>query len=90
MANSPSCLLFEKIIQTVLFGVAVVAHGIFIYIMQQIKIKVLNPAALQLFFEYLGRHQLFHPRDILMPGKLVRQEPAFSRIPGQRGSDCCF
>ena len=90
MPDSPLRLLLQEVVQTVLFGVAVICHGLLINIVQQVEVKVLDTAALQLFFKYLGRLQFLHAMDILMPGELVRQMPGLPGVSGKGSADGAF
>ena len=83
MTDAPPGLLLQEVIQTVLLRIAVVRHGLFIDIVQQVEIEVIDAAALQLFFEHLRRLQFLHTVDILVSGELIRQIPGLSGIPGQ-------
>ena len=58
--------------------------------MQQVKIEIIDAAALQLFFKHLCRLQFFHAVDILMPRELVRQVPGLPGISGQGSADGAF
>ena len=84
MADAALLLLLKEILHKAVFGMTVVAHGIFVYVVQQIKVKVVHAAALQLFFENILRQQGFYAGDVLVTRELVGQVPAFPGITPER------
>ena len=90
MPDASLCLLFQKVIQAVLFRVAVIGHGLFVDIVQQVKIEIIDAAALQLLFKHLRRLQFLHAVDILVAGEFIRQVPGLSGVSGQGSADRAF
>ena len=79
--------LLQKVVKIMLVRIAVIAHRVFVDVMQQIKIEIFDTAALQLLFKYFLRLQFPDAGDILMPGELIRQIPAVPRIARKGLSD---
>ena len=54
---------------------------------QEVEIKVLHAAALELLLEDLGGLEGLHARDVLMAGELVGEHPALARVAGERPAE---
>ena len=77
MPDAPAPLLLHKILDDAPTGIQIGGQGIFAHVVQQIEIKILHAALLQLPLEYRGRIVRFAD---LMAGILAGKQERFPRM----------
>ena len=73
-------LLLKEVIKVFVLGVAVIAHGVLVDVVQQVEVEVLYPALSELLLKDRFGVELLHTLDDLMSGELIGKIKALPRI----------
>ena len=73
-------LLLKEVIKVFVLGVAVIAHGVLVDVVQQVEVEVLYAALFELLLENRLRVELLHALDYLVTRKLIGKIETLPRV----------
>ena len=86
MVDPAQLPLLDEVIHAALGAIHIILGGVFIDVVEQVEIKIIHPAGLQLFFKGLRKRNV-NALDHLMARELIRKIPAFPGVSCQGFAD---